>query len=149
MKFISTFEHKGITFVEDANGNYWRLVPVEPYTENLSKSTETISIKEKISGILLKLGLPQHLSGFEYLIEAVNLIYKNPSYCAGFTSIVYPTLAEMYNSNSSRVERAIRHIIQTHSVKTEFYTSILGEMGDKTPTNKAFVIALAQYIRTN
>lgn len=144
MEFIETFEHGGVTFAKDTDGNYWRLVGVKTY--DCTKEECVINIKSEISALLLKLGLPQHLSGFEYLVEIINLIYEDPLHYSKLTTTAYPTIAKQFNTTHNCIERAIRHIIQKHSQKNELYYSILGESYESA-TNKQFLMAIVSYLR--
>ena len=63
--------------------------------------------------ILRELGVPEHLSGYQYLVEAVVLVIREPAYLRRVTTELYPAVAKKCGSTASRVERAIRHAIET------------------------------------
>lgn len=56
--------------------------------------------------------MPHHL-GFKYLRTGVRLVSTDRCPMRGVTKILYPDLAKMYGTDASRVERCIRHAIQT------------------------------------
>ncbi len=62
--------------------------------------------------ILLKCGVGAHLSGFEYLGEAIELVMDDQTKLKWITKLIYPEVAKHYNSTWQRVERAIRHAIE-------------------------------------
>lgn len=66
---------------------------------------------EQISSVLLALGMPANLKGFQYLIEAVRLTVLEPGYLTRLTTSLYPAVAERFSATASTVERAIRHAI--------------------------------------
>lgn len=62
-------------------------------------------------GILKDLGAPPSLSGFDYTLYAVKLLY----YAADkpeITKIVYPMIAKRFDSTPARVERSLRTFVQ-------------------------------------
>ena len=63
--------------------------------------------------ILRELGVPEHLSGYLYLVEAVELVVKDPGYLRRITSGLYADVAKKYQTSPARAERAIRHAIET------------------------------------
>ena len=66
---------------------------------------------EQISSVLLALGMPANLKGFQYLVEAVRLTVLEPGYLTRLTTSLYPAVAERFSATASTVERAIRHAI--------------------------------------
>lgn len=63
-------------------------------------------MRRKIENILLKMGIPVSVKGFNYIVDAVLIAYNNPN--AKVTDI-YKMIGENYNATSLSVERAIRH----------------------------------------
>lgn len=68
---------------------------------------------KKILDTLKELGVPANLRGHLYLSKAVELCRSNKDYMYNITKMLYPEIAKEYNTTSSRVERAIRHAIET------------------------------------
>lgn len=66
-------------------------------------------MKAKIFETLIKLGVPCHLSGFDYTQAAVNLLVGDYKTYRELTKNLYPKIAEIYGTTPTRVERAIRH----------------------------------------
>lgn len=70
--------------------------------------------KEKdFADILLKLGIQPQLKGYHYALTALKLISQEPAIVYGqITTKLYPMVAEIHNSSSQRIERAIRHCVE-------------------------------------
>ena len=58
------------------------------------------------------IGIPAHIKGYQYLRDSIMLSVKDRDVINSITKILYPTIAKMYQTTSSRVERAIRHAIE-------------------------------------
>lgn len=66
------------------------------------------SIQEEITSILKDLGVPERNTGFEYLVTAIRLVTEDKSLTRGVTKILYPTVAKIFNTTATSVERGIR-----------------------------------------
>lgn len=113
----------------------------------VSFRVETNTIHE----ILLSIGIPPNLLGYMYLVEALQMILMNPLYLNHITKGLYIDIARKYGSNPSRVERAIRHAINTawlrgniHVIDRIFMNCVNPEKG--VPTNSLFLARLFYYI---
>lgn len=103
--------------------------------------------------ILDELGMPAHLSGYVYMISAVKrLFYKAPNANHQLTTTLYPAIAKEFNSTPTRVERAIRHIIEVtfsnmdeETLKKYFGASVPKSKGR--PTNAHFIYTITKIIR--
>lgn len=68
------------------------------------------------------------------------------------TKVLYPTIAKMYESTPSRVERAIRHAIEVawNRGNTDTLNNLFGytiSNGKGKPTNSEFIALIADKIR--
>lgn len=138
------------------NVNYFVLKPydfdyMDEIIENVVLSNLTIKdhgIESKIIQILHELGVPSHIKGFQYLKDSILMVYKDNSYIGAITKLVYPEIAEKYNSTISRVERAIRHAIEVGvnrsrpDVIQEFFGTSIHYDKDK-PTNSEYIATIA------
>lgn len=140
IQIVSTFVHNDVTFGLDSEGKYWIITPVSPLPPSLPVNHEETTLKAKVSGILKKLGIPQHILGFNYIITAVSLIVSDPKYRQRITKILNPKIAAIHNSTPCRVERAIRHAIE-HCDTNDLYFELFGTQ--ESLTSKQFVITLA------
>ena len=109
------------------------------------------NITNKISKLLHNLGMPSHIKGYQYVRDAVILMYNDKSYIGGITKQLYPKLAKMHDTTSSRVERAIRHAIEVSWSRGDYdlMDEIFGHSVDfdrAKPTNSEFLATLADKI---
>jgi two-component system response regulator (stage 0 sporulation protein A) len=71
---------------------------------------------------------------------------------SSITKVLYPTIAEKYDTTSSRVERAIRHAIEVawSRGRMETLNALFGytiSTGKGKPTNSEFIALIADKIR--
>ena len=105
-----------------------------------------------ITEILHQIGVPAHIKGYRYVREAIKLTIENPEMLNSVTKILYPTVAKTFKSTSSRVERAIRHGIETAwdrgdvDVLNSFFGYTIQSQRGK-PTNSEFIAMIADDIR--
>ena len=100
-----------------------------------------------VTELIQKLGVPAHIKGYRYIRTAILECLNNKTLLDSFTKDLYPTVAYRYETTPTRVERAIRHAIETAWTRgnDEDLSSFLGYSIDKRnckPTNSEF-IALA------
>ena len=106
------------------------------------------NLRSRIGKILRQLGVPEHLSGYAYLVEAVLLVHGDSSYLRRVTLALYPELAEKFQTTAASVERGIRHAIETawtrasmEAVQHYFGNSICPLKGK--PVNSEFIARVA------
>ena len=105
-------------------------------------------ISKKTSKLLHDLGMPSHIKGYQYIRDAIIMLYNNPSYIGGITKQLYPDIANKYDTTPSRVERAIRHAIEVSWTRGDYdlMDEIFGHSVDfdrAKPTNSEFLATLA------
>ena len=86
-------------------------------------------LEKKVTAVISEIGIPAHIKGYNYLRAAIIMAIKNPETTSGgVTKIIYPTIAKMFNTSASRVERAIRHAIESTwnrgNIETVSYTHL-------------------------
>lgn len=104
-----------------------------------------------IHEILLSIGIPPNLLGYMYLVEAMQMILLNPVYLHSVTKGLYIDIARKYGSTPQRVERAIRHAINTAWLigNIEYIDHIFKNCVNPNkgvPTNSLFLARLYFYI---
>ena len=113
-----------------------------------------MNTKVEISKILKKLGASPDLLGYAYLQEAIEMAMDDMTILhKGVTKVLYPTIAKHFKSPSQRVERAIRHAVETCADKLmdfpNIYDDVFGNVisADKgKPTNSQFIGCVADYL---
>lgn len=69
--------------------------------------------REKIKAALMNMGVDPSLTGFEYLVEAVDIQIENKMNKKRWNAIeTYANIGLSYNTSGGCVERAIRHAIE-------------------------------------
>lgn len=110
------------------------------------------NLQVSITKMLHELGIPSHIKGYQYIREAVGIIFEKPEVIGGITKELYPELAGKYNTTVSRVERAIRHAIEVswNRGNLDFMEEIFGysvDIDKAKPTNSEFMVTIADKLR--
>ena len=150
--------------VSEYGVNYYILKPFE-LSDLEDKILDTFNISEKktinllnnnlqisISKMLHELGMPSHIKGYQYIREAISMVYDNPEIVGGITKELYPELASRFDTTVSRVERAIRHAIEVSWNRGDWdlMEDIFGHSVDidkAKPTNSEFIVTVADKLR--
>ena len=105
-----------------------------------------------IRQILLELGAPDHLLGHSYVVQSVLLVIHDQMYINNITFGLYPQLAARFDTTASRVERAIRHLIEVTWSRSDW--EVLGRYFGNTvspdrgkPTNGEFIARIANIVK--
>ncbi|MCH5321325.1 MAG: sporulation transcription factor Spo0A [Eubacterium sp.] len=109
-------------------------------------------IEVVISDIMRQIGVPAHIKGYQYLRTAIKLSVNDNEMLSSVTKLLYPTVAKMYNTTASRVERAIRHAIEVawdrgdvDVLSSYFGYTIQSQRGK--PTNSEFIAMIADKLK--
>ncbi len=112
------------------------------------------NLDAEITDILHEVGVPAHIKGYLYLREAITMVYHNLDILGSITKVLYPEVANKFNTTSSRVERAIRHAIEIAWVRgnveaiSEIFSYTISYNKSK-PTNSEFIAMIADRLRLN
>lgn len=116
------------------------------------KAKKNYDLETMITEIIHDVGIPAHIKGYVYLRDAISLVIDNLEYLNSVTKMLYPKIAEKYNTTPSRVERAIRHAIEVawNRGKVDVLNDLFGytindEKGK--PTNSEFIALIADKLR--
>ncbi len=109
-------------------------------------------LETEITSIIHDIGIPAHIKGYNYLRDSIILAIKDSEVINCITKILYPTIAKMYQTTPSRVERAIRHAIEVawNRGNTDTLNDLFGytiSNGKGKPTNSEFIALIADKIR--
>ncbi len=156
--FVSNLSHSGfVTKAIQLGASYFMVKPITP--ENLESrivdvlgsgkvSSESKQLDEKISNIFISIGIPAHIKGYQFLREAVKLAVEEPEIISSITKKLYPTIAERFETSSSKVERGMRHAIEVawNRGKIENINNIFGLKiynRNEKPTNGELIALIA------
>lgn len=110
------------------------------------------NLQISISKMLHELGMPSHIKGYQYIREAISMVYDKPDIVGGITKELYPELASRFDTTVSRVERAIRHAIEVSWNRGDWdlMEEVFGHSVDidkAKPTNSEFIVTVADKLR--
>ncbi len=105
-----------------------------------------------VTDIIHQIGIPAHIKGYHYLREAILLSLDDSEMLECVTKLLYPTVAEHFKTTASRVERAIRHAIETAWDRGDLDTiqNLFGytvSVGKGKPTNSEFIALITDNLR--
>lgn len=159
--FVSKLSHSGfVTKALNEGASYFMVKPISPENleerivdvlkENKSSQIEPSNkvLDEKISNIFISIGIPAHIKGYQFLREAVKLAVEKPDIIGSITKKLYPTIAERFETSSSKVERGMRHAIEVawNRGKIENINSLFGlkiYSSNEKPTNGELIALIA------
>ena len=114
--------------------------------------TRVADMEEQVTEVIHKIGVPAHIKGYQYLRTAILLTLNDGELVNSITKVLYPTVAKMYQTTASRVERAIRHAIEVawdrgdlDILNSYFGYTIQNERGK--PTNSEFIAMISDNLR--
>ncbi len=118
----------------------------------LQKSEE--ELEKKVCNILNEIGISSNSKGYQYLKTAIVLTYNDPTLLDSVTKVLYPKVAEEFNTTWIRVERSMRYVIEIafftgniNKIHEVFKSTYSLEKG-KT-TNSQFIAGIVFYIRNS
>ena len=127
----------------------WKNEPAELPGKTVSSEPD---LELMVTEIIHQIGVPAHIKGYHYLREAIMLAVKDSEIINSVTKQLYPTVAKMHDTTSSRVERAIRHAIEVAWDRgdVDVLNSYFGytiHNGRGKPTNSEFIAMIADKLR--
>lgn len=112
----------------------------------------TMIPQERVSRIILQVGVPASIKGYQYLREAILLAMDERDISTLITTKIYPAVAKKFNTTPGNVERSIRNAIEVAWKKgnLEAIDSLFGytiEENRGKPTNSEFIAMVADKVR--
>lgn len=111
-----------------------------------------IAVELQVTEILHQIGVPAHIKGYHYLRDSIMMSVKNPEIINAVTKQLYPAVAKLHKTTSSRVERAIRHAIEVAwdrgdvDVLNSYFGYTINN-GRGKPTNSEFIAMISDKLR--
>lgn len=105
-----------------------------------------------VTDMIHQLGVPAHIKGYHYLRTAILYSINDKTLLDSVTKLLYPTVASIYDTTSSRVERAIRHAIEIawDRGNVDTLNAFFGytvDTGKGKPTNSEFIALITDKLR--
>ncbi len=109
-------------------------------------------LEREVTEIIRNVGIPANIKGYQYIRDAILMSVGDISNLQYITKLLYPAIAKKYHTNSSSVERAIRHAIEVAWTRGNFqyieecfgYTV---HVGKGKPTNSEFIALFTDKFR--
>ncbi|MBP1989028.1 sporulation transcription factor Spo0A [Paenibacillus eucommiae] len=119
---------------------------------NIVQMPKSKNLDANITSIIHEIGVPAHIKGYQYLREAITMVYNNIEILGAITKTLYPAIADKYKTTPSRVERAIRHAIEVAWTRgnIDSISFIFGytiNISKSKPTNSEFIAMVADKLR--
>lgn len=112
---------------------------------------EAETAEQRISQILSRMNISASIKGYYYLRSALLRVLEDQEAIIGITKKMYPDIAKEFKTTSSKVERAIRHAIESAWKRggSGYYSELVGVDFATKPTNGQFIAAMGEYLRLN
>ncbi|MDD6811898.1 MAG: sporulation initiation factor Spo0A C-terminal domain-containing protein [Lachnospiraceae bacterium] len=109
-------------------------------------------VEQRISGLMLELGIPAHLKGYQYLRAAIVMCVEDMELIGSVTKLLYPDLAKRYMTTDQKIERAIRNAIEVSWERGngDIFERLFGYRNGtehSRPTNSEYIASVADYVR--
>lgn len=119
---------------------------------NRQDENKDVRLEMVVTDVIHQIGIPAHIKGYHFLRKAIMLSIKEPEMLESITKLLYPTIAEAFNTSPSRVERAIRHAIETAWDRgdVDVLNGMFGytiSIGKGKPTNSEFIALVTDNLR--
>lgn len=105
-----------------------------------------------IRQLLMDCGVPDSMRGHRYLATAIDLAAEDPTIMDSVMGQLYPAVAQRHGTTANKVERAMRHAIDTgwqqgrpETLERLFGYTVSASKGR--PTNSGFIARLANEVR--
>lgn len=116
-----------------------------------SEEVTKLNLERFVTRLMLELGVPAHLRGYQYVREAIVLVERDMELVGSVTKLLYPEIAKKYQTTDQKVERAIRNAIEVSWKRgnSEVFEEIFGfsyRTGSSRPTNSEYIAIIADKV---
>lgn len=124
-------------------------LPKAAKEETIMEENPFRNLEGEISVLLSRMGISASIKGYHFIRKAVIMAVEDEEVLVGITKGLYPDIAKMYKTSASKVERAIRHAIESAWKKNgpQVYFEVAGYLPSEKPTNGQLIAALSEYFR--
>lgn len=122
--------------------------------EDYANKAKNAVIEREASAILNSTGILPNLKGYKYLKDAIIMGCRDVSVLEAVTKFLYPEIAKQNNTNAERVERAIRHAIESAWKRcggNGFYAKMgfAENFNERRPTNSEYIFTVVEYLKNS
>ena len=124
---------------------------IETGRKSERRNVSDIDLEVMVTDVMHQIGIPAHLNGYPYLRTGIILCIENRDMINRVTKELYPTIAQKHKSTATRVERSIRHAIESAwdrgnvDVLNAYFGYTIHTQKGK-PTNSEFIAMIADKI---
>lgn len=127
-------------------------ITLSEFSEMNSNVDDNTRLEMIVTDIIHQIGIPAHIKGYHYLREAIILSINDEEMLESITKMLYPSVAKHFDTTASRVERAIRHAIETAWDRgdVDVLNGMFGytiSVGKGKPTNSEFIALITDNLR--
>lgn len=135
-----------------AEGEPERKAAVEELKQAMTLPEDKPDVDGTIRDLFLEFSVPDHLIGYDYAVRAVKMAVEDVKWVNNITFGLYPHVAFAFDTTASRVERAIRHLIEetidrgNQELITKHFGSYINPDSGKV-SNGEFVARMANIVK--
>lgn len=120
--------------------------------KSIEEGRSSNKLEVMVTSLIHNAGIPPHISGYQYLREAIMLSVDSTAVFNSITKVIYPNIASKYATTPRKVERAIRCAIEGAWGKgglsrNDRRSEIFVNFGKEKPTNSQFISTLSDKAR--
>ncbi|MGM0445330.1 MAG: sporulation transcription factor Spo0A [Bacillota bacterium] len=138
--------------IKDLESDYTTKKFTGGYIKETREESNSLEINQDITNLLDNFGMPANIRGYKFLRNAIYLSVVKVDLINSITKKLYPKIAENFNTEASRVERAIRHAIKVawergnQKMLDDYFGYSISETIGR-PTNAQFIAKVADNFR--
>lgn len=111
-----------------------------------------INLEVEVVNLMMAVGVPPHMTGYQYIKEAIIFEVKEYKTLNSYTKILYPAVAKKFNTTPQRVERAIRNAIESTWTRgnQDSISELFGytvNLSKSKPASSEFIAMMSERIR--
>lgn len=151
LQVYRTLRRSNSFFLENEQGNSLQSFQTQvgthvPMEQNINND---VDIEQIVSDMIIRMGVAPSLKGFHYLRSSVFIMLEEEDASVGITKKIYPDVAKMYKTTLGKVERAMRHAIDSAWKKNDGvdFTRVFGFSFNKKPTNGQLLASITEHVK--
>lgn len=101
-----------------------------------------------VTELMVQLGIPAHLQGYSYIRTSVLLILEDEMRVTSVTKLLYPDIAKIHSTTSTKVESSIRKAIEVvWNRNSEHFNEYFNANWVVRPTNSEFLATFKEVVK--
>lgn len=120
-------------------------------TSGQKNNSSLRDIEVEVTNLMRDVGIPAHVLGYQFIREAIIQTINNSKIFSSITKVLYPSVAQKFNTTPQKVERAIRNAIEgawakgnSDAIDALFSNTVYNK---NKPTNSEFIAIMADKVR--